>query len=208
MVLDELVDQVLLAQAAEKAGPAIDPAALDARIQALAQQVGGEAALADWQQRNGYTAESFRDDLRREMLAARQRDQIAAAVPETAEQVHAVQILVLDEALANAIHARLNNGSKFATLARQYDPVTGGELGWFPQGYLTQPEVDAAAFGLQPGEYSGVIHSQIGYHIIQVVERDANHPLSPEARRMMQQKAVQDWLDQQRAEGQIEVLLP
>ncbi len=181
---------------------------LDARVQALTNQVGGEDTLASWQQANSYSPESFREDLRRQMEAAWQRDQIAAAVPETADQVHAGQILVLEEALANTIHSRLDNGSKFATLARQYDPVTGGELGWFPQGYLTQPEVDEAAFALQPGEYSAVIHSSLGYHIIQVSERDPSHPLSPEARRMMQQKALADWLEQQRAEGQIEVLLP
>ncbi len=207
-VLNSLVDQVLLAQAAEKTEPSIDPTALDARIQALAQQVGGDAALADWQQRNGYTPETFRADLRREMLAALQRDQIAASVPETGEQVRARQILVLDESLANKIHSQLDDGVEFATLAKQYDPVTAGELGWFPQGYLTQPEVDAAAFALQPGEYSAVIHSALGYHIIQVIERDPAHLLSPDARRMMQQKALQDWLEQQHNGSQIEVLLP
>ncbi len=198
----------MLAQAAEKAGHAVDDAALDQRIQALASQVGGDAALADWQQRNGYSAVSFRAALRAELMAAWQRDQIAAAVPQTAEQVHARQILVLDEALANTIHSRLDNGVEFATLARQYDPVTGGELGWFPRGYLTQSAVDEAAFALQPGQYSAVVHSAIGYHIIQVTERDPAHPLAPEARRVMQQKALQDWLQQQRSASQIEVLLP
>jgi peptidyl-prolyl cis-trans isomerase C len=115
---------------------------------------------------------------------------------------------VLDESTANSIHTKLDNGKDFATLAKQYDPVTGGELGWFPRGFLTQPEVDEAAFALQPGQYSAVVHSAIGYHIIQVIERDPNHPLSPEARRAMQQKALQDWLQQQRSASQIEVLLP
>ncbi len=207
-VLATMIDQLLLAQAAQKAGHTLDDAALDARIQELSNQLGDGSALAGWQEHNGYTPESFRSALRIELLVAWQRDQIAALVPQTADQVHARQILLLDEALANSVHTKLDNGSDFATLARKYDPVTAGELGWFPQGYLTQPDVDAAAFALQPGAYSAVIHTDLGYHILQVIERDPVHPLSPEARRMMQEHAVQDWLKQQRAASQIEVLLP
>ncbi len=44
---------------------------------------------------------------------------------------------------------QLQAGADFATLAYRYDPLTGGDLGWFPRGVLTQPAVEEAAFSLQ-----------------------------------------------------------
>jgi len=207
-VLDDLVDQVLLAQAATQAGYQVDDAALQDRLTQLASEAGGDQALADWQNKNGYTSDSFKATLNIQMTAAWERYQIVSAVPTTADQVHARQILVFDATLADTIEQKLVSGSDFATLALQYDPQTGGDLGWFPRGYLTQPEVETAAFTLDTGKYSQVIHSKIGYHIIQVIERDQKHALSPDALQLFQHQALQKWLDDQRAKAQIVVGSP
>lgn len=202
-VLDELVDQALLAQAAYASGFTMDDAALEARIAAL----GDAQALAEWQSQHGYNAQSFRIALRRQAAAAFQRDQIAASVPDAVEQVHARQILVFDQTLAERLHTRLEGGADFATVVRQIDP-TGGELGWFPKGYLTQPEIEAAAFALQPGQYSEVIQTSIGFHIIQTIARNAQQPVSADVRRFLQNQALRAWLAEQRLRSEIEVLLP
>jgi len=204
-VLDEWIDQTLLAQGARKAGYNPDEASIQERQDRLAAQLGGPAALADWQTRNSYTPESFRAALLRNMLAAWQRDQIAASVPPNAEQIHARQILVLNENLANQISQNLKLGTDFAALAFQYDTQTGGDLGWFPRGYLTQPEIDKAIFELQPGQVSAVIQTSYGYHIIKVIERDPQRPLTPETYRFLQRLAVQTWLQEQRAQSKIEI---
>lgn len=206
-VLDSLIDEALLAEAARQAGHQVDDAALKARMDELNKQAGGGPALTNWINANGYTEDSFKASLRQAMLAAWQRDQIVAAVPQKAEQVHARQILVQDEDTANSIEDKLKNGADFAELAARYDPVTAGELGWFPKGYLTQPEVEAAAFALQPGQFSPVVKSEIGYHIVQVIERETDHALQPDALRALQEKAYQDWLAQRRSQSKIEVLL-
>ncbi len=208
VVLDDLVDQVLLAQAATQAGHPVDDASVQARLAQLSSQAGGDQALSDWENKMGYTADGFKAALKIQMTAAWQRNQIVSAVPVTADQVHVRQILVYDAALADTIEQKLVSGSDFATLALQYDPQTAGDLGWFPKGYLTQPEVDAAAFSLEAGKYSQVIHSKIGYHILQVIERDANHALSPDALQLFQHQALQKWLADQRSKAQIVVVLP
>jgi hypothetical protein len=208
VVLDDLVDQVLLAQAATQAGHPVDDAAVQARLAQLSSEAGGDQALSDWENKLGYTAGGFKAALKIQMTAAWQRNQIVAAVPVTADQVHARQILVYDAALADTIEQKLVSGSDFATLALQYDPQIAGDLGWFPKGYLTQPEVEAAAFSLEAGKYSQVIHSKIGYHILQVIERDANHALSPDALQLFQHQALQNWLADQRSKAQIVVVLP
>lgn len=208
-VLDELVDEALMANAARAGGFQVDDAALQAEEDRVSGQLGGAAALQDWQTRMGYTPESFRAALRRSLEAAWQRDQILASVPAAAEQVHARQILVLTEAAAKQVQQRLQQaGANFATLAFGYDLSTGGDLGWFPRGFLTQPAVEEAAFALQPGETSGIIQTEYGYHIIQVIAREDNRPLTPEARQVLGEKALQRWLDEQRQKAQIEELAP
>jgi peptidyl-prolyl cis-trans isomerase C len=205
IVLNDLIDQTLLAQAAAAQGYVVDDATVQARIDALAAQVGGAEALSAWMTAHGYTEADFRSALRRQIAAAWMRDQILAAVPTTAEQVHVRQILFYNGKDAQNVLALLQAGWDFNTLAEQYDPITKGELGWFPRGYLPHPEIEAAAFALQPGEYSPVLQSTIGYHILYLVERDPARPLSSDALLTLQEHALQDWLTQQRNASTIEI---
>jgi peptidyl-prolyl cis-trans isomerase C len=206
-VLEDLIAQVLLAQAAREAGFEITEADLGSRIEALASEVGGADALAAWQSEHGYTQESFQSALKRSAEAAWMRDKIIMAVPGTAEQVHARQILLYNEDAARQVADRLKAGADFAELAALYDPSAGGELGWFPRAYLLEPELEEVAFNLEPGQYSDVIETDVGYHILLVVERDLQHRLSPDAYLVMQERALQDWLAQKRNEADI-VLAP
>lgn len=205
-VLAELVDRTLLSQAAVQNGFTLDASGLQARLDNLAAAAGGVDKLQSWEKDHGYTEESFRAALRLEAAAAWERDQIIKAVPTTADQVHVRQILTTSEESAKKVQANLNSGADFATLALKYDPVSGGDLGWFPKGFLKVPEVDAAAFSLQAGQTSEIIKSSLGFHILQVIERDPQHPLSPEALRQTQEKAVQTWLEDERAKSKIEML--
>jgi parvulin-like peptidyl-prolyl isomerase len=207
-VMDDLVDQELLALAAFKAGFQLDDAKLQTHIDGLVKQLGDASKLADWEKQNGYTDESFRRSEKLSMAAAWQRDQIINSVPQTAEQVHARQILVFTSDLANSIANKIKSGSDFATLANSNDPDTGGDLGWFPRGYLLDPEIETAAFKMKAGEISEVIKSDVGYHIIQVIAIDPQHPLSPDARLMLQHKALEQWLQDQRTNSTIKILTP
>jgi parvulin-like peptidyl-prolyl isomerase len=187
----------------------MDAAALNAAVERLAGELGGEPALQDWMARRGYQPQAFRAALRRQAAAAWQRDQLAASVPQEAEQIHARQILAIDESVAQrALQQVQIPGTNFAAYAYRYDLQTGGDLGWFPRGYLTQPAVEKAAFALQPGEISALIQSEVGYHILQVISREPSRPISPDARRVLQHNALQAWLVDRRAAAHIEILLP
>ena len=58
-VLDELIDQVLLAQGAVEAGFHVDEAMLQERYDRLVETLGSPQALQDWMAENGYTEESI-----------------------------------------------------------------------------------------------------------------------------------------------------
>ena len=208
MVIDELVIQALLSQGAQREGFRVNDAMVQARLDQLMNQTDGPMVFLDWAAHMGYTPESIRTALERSIEAAWQRDRILAAAPATAEQVKARQILVRFQETAQNLYRRLEAGADFATLALQYDGLTGGDLGWFPRGYLTVPEVEEAAFNLQAGEYSPIIATTFGYHIVQVIEREENQPLSPDARLVFQLKALEDWLANERNNARIEILVP
>jgi peptidyl-prolyl cis-trans isomerase C len=208
IVLNELIDQTLLAQAATENGYSVDDTLLQSRINALENQLGGTQALEDWQAAHGYSSEDFLRALKRSVGAAWMRDQIIAAVPETADEVHVMQILVPTSAEADKVYASLQSGKDFLDVAATYDPVTKGDLGWFPRGYLSEPAIEEAAFALQPGQYSEVIQTDVGFHILYLVERDPEHTLQPDARRALQVRALQEWLSERRNHSEIQILLP
>ena len=77
------------------------------------------------------------------------------------------------KAKAEALLAEVKaNPSRFAELAKKnsQDPGSaerGGDLDYFGRGAMVKPFEDVA-FTLKPGEISGVVESDFGYHIIQV----------------------------------------
>lgn len=207
-VLDDLINQMLLAQTARENGFAMDEAQLDERIGQLIEKAGGEANFHNWLAEQSYAEESFRKALVRSVEAAWMRDQILSKVPETAEQVHARQILLYNSDQAQEVRVQLEGGSDFATLAATYNPTTVGDLGWFPRGYLAVPELEDVAFSLEPGEFSDIIESDLGFHILQIIERDPERPLEPDALLMIKEKALGVWLEMKRNESEIQILLP
>ena len=202
-VRDEFVDNLLLAQAAAANGYKVDDAALQSRIDSLDTQIGGPGKLTAWETAHGYTDADFRTALRLQIAAALMRDKIAASVPATAEQVHVKQILLYNADAAQQALSYLKAGWNFNDLAARYDPVTKGELGWFPRGYLSDSAIETAAFALQPGQTSDVVQTPAGYDILYVVERDPAHLLSPDALLTLQEHAVQNWLTQQQNKSKI-----
>ena len=202
-VLDDLIAQVLLTQGAKQAGFVVDDTLLQQRIDKLAEQVGGQDALVKWQTDHGYTPETFRVTLRRSIAAAWMRDQLSGQIAKSKDQVHVRQILFYNEDRARQVLTDIQAGrTDFDEFAVLVDPVTRGDLGWFPRGYLPEKAVEQAAFALQPGQISDVIKTDLGFHIIKILERE-NRPLSPDALLALQSKALHDWVDQQRIQSSI-----
>jgi len=207
-VLNDLVAQVLLAQAARESGFKLDDQALQERIDDLAAQLGGADALSAWQQANGYDETGFRSALKRSLESAHMRDKILSSVPPTIEQVHIRQILTYNQEEAERAQAGLNAGTKFETLAARYDPTTRGDIGWFPRGFLDLKAIEDAAFSLPVGAVSSIIETEIGFHIIQVIERDPARPLAFDVQLALQTKALTDWVETRRTGSEIVILIP
>lgn len=98
------------------------------------------------------------------------------------EQVKASHILINTEersdeeakAKAQEIIDKLNEGAKFADLAKEYSDgptgENGGSLGYVAKGKMV-PEFEEAAFAMEEDEISEPVKTQYGYHVIKVEGR-------------------------------------
>lgn len=218
LVLDMLIERALIEQAAEANGISVTTEMVEAQMAELrqvAEETGGEGSFEAWLQANQWSEESFREALAYEMLTERVSAFVTSDVPQTVPQVRARYIQVDDQALAESLLEQIANGADFAALAQEHslDQATaadGGDLGYFAQGTLLVPELEEAAFALQPGEVSDVITvtsadgGQTVYYLLQVVDVDPERPLGPDQRAALLQERFEAWLGEQWSQADIE----
>ena len=138
-------------------------------------------------------------------------DEAAKAEPPQ-EEIHARHILLPTEEEAKKAEARVKGGEDFAKVANELSKDTagdGGDLGWFTKDRMV-PEFSGAAFKLKKGEISDPIHTQFGWHIIQVEDtRTKTFPpfeqLKDQAARYVAQKAESETVAQLHSAAKIEL---
>ena len=62
-------------------------------------------------------------------------------------------------------------------------------------------KIEEAAFALAVGEHSDVIATDVGFHIVRILERDPQRPLSPDAYLALQELALKKWIEEQRQQA-------
>jgi len=206
-VLENMLDVLLLAQGARKIGFQISDDIYQQRVDNLVSQLGTVEQLNSWMDKNHYSAESFKRLYMLEIEAAHMRDSILESVPKSAEQIRARQIMVQSKSMAEQIYSQLQSGADFATLAWIYDPITGGELSWFPANYLVIKEVEDAVFLLNAGEYTPIIATDYGYQIVQVIEKVNDKTLTQDALFSYQRSALINWIQENKQNSSISILI-
>jgi peptidyl-prolyl cis-trans isomerase D len=83
------------------------------------------------------------------------------------------------KAKAEDLLKQIKGGADFAELARKNseDPGSapkGGDLDWVVRGQTVKPFEDTA-FSLKPKEFSGLVKTEYGYHILQVLDHEPAH---------------------------------
>ena len=210
-LLDQLIDQTLMTQLADEKGIVVDPEEIEAEVATVQAQVQSDPSVPDWESflaAYSLTEESIREFIGYELLV----QALAESVGPVQDVVHvnASHILVESEELAQEILNRLEEGEDFAALAAEYsiDPGSkdnGGDLGWFPPGVMV-PEFESVAFSLNPGQFSGLVRSDFGYHIILVHAKEAR-ALDPSLAGQMEQQQFQAWFEGQKGAADIQSLI-
>ncbi len=117
---------------------------------------------------------------------------------------------------AEAIKKKILAGEDFATLAKAESScpssAQGGDLGFFGKGEMVPPFENATA-ALKPGEVSGVVETQFGYHIIKLVEKkeggtvkldEAKGDIENYLKQTKTQKAVSEYVAKLKSSAKIE----
>ncbi len=207
-VLDQMINEVVIAQQADKEGIKVTDNDVNARLAQMIQDAGSVDKLNKYLADNQLSLADFCSQIRNNILGDAMLTRITAALPTQVEQVHVRQILVSTAALAQTLRDRARKGEDFGALAKQYSmdetsKANGGDLGWVPKGVLA-PELDAVIFQLAPNQVSDVITTQFGFHIVQVLEKDKSRALPPEMIQNARQQAFLAWLQAVREGMKIE----
>lgn len=210
-VLNALIEQALIDQAAAAEQISVTDAEIEAELAQNAGLAGSPEAWQEWLSSNSYTEAEFRETLRETLITSRVRDSLTQTLNGNVLQVHARHILVTDQTAANDVMTRLQNGEDFAALAAQYsnDVTTreqGGDLGWFTSEELLEPSLAQIAFNLTPGAIAGPVATSLGYHIIQTLER-GERPVPEEKLPVLAQTRFENWLASLKASATIETYL-
>ena len=198
-IVDQLVDQYLLARTRQGELPEIVRLRLENERRAMLATRAIEDIVAD--------AVTEAD-----IQAAYEARYVEA---EAAQEYNASHILVETEDAAQEIVAELEGGADFATLAeeRSTGPSAerGGELGWFGAGSMV-PAFEDAVMAMEPGTVSAPVQTRFGWHVIRLNEvRDVPPPPLQEVRgelaEELRREIVQARLDELRAAADVQTRL-
>jgi parvulin-like peptidyl-prolyl isomerase len=195
-VLNQMADEILVAQAAGALQLKADPKEVDARIQRIQSQFPDAATFKQKLESSGTSLAELRrqieDQVLRENLVAKVKN-ISVTDEEvkgyfdankeklsTQESVRLRSLTVAGEKEANDFMVALKAGADFAKLASQVSldqaaKARGGDMGFVSKGML-QPELEKTIFALKPGELAGPIRLPNGFVIFKAEEFKSAKP--------------------------------
>ncbi len=200
-ILNEMVSLELVVQDAIKKGLDKNPE-VEKTIENQRRVLLANAALKDYIEAHPITDEQLKKEYDERIAGANNKE------------LKARHILVKTEAEAKAIIAQLDKGADFAKLAKAKSTDSsakeGGDLGWFNPSQMVKPFADAA-LALKKGEYTKTpVHSQFGWHVIQLEDtRTTQVPsfdqMKERVRNFLQQKMSHDFIESLKTTGKVEI---
>jgi peptidyl-prolyl cis-trans isomerase C len=202
-MLDEVIDQKLLAAEAAKRKLDKDPMA-QRRLAAAKDQILGNMLVQSVVDRavNDQTVRTlYQEQLSRSKLA---------------DEIHARQIVVATAPEAEAVKKQLTSGGSFESIAieKSVDQATrfnGGDLGWFTTDVMPGA-YEAALKEAKAGELVGPVKVDNGFAVIKVEERRPEQPISleqarPQIVRFVTYNQVRDLLKRLRDQSKVKLLI-
>lgn len=184
-VIQDLIDNILLEQAAVDYGVEVTDEEVQAAVDEVANLYPSRSSFLTAISNSGYTEKGYSAAMRKQILSSRLRDVVVPELDPTNEQLARYARTVLNGietrrssfilftqgsyALACDVKAQLDAGADFAQLASEYSTdqsgLQGGDNGW---DFLNPPaqEYQEALDQLEPGEVSPIVRTRFGYYII------------------------------------------
>lgn len=203
-VLDQLVDQRLLAQEALRRGLEEDPIAIP-RLRAARERILSNFLIEELVARN--VSEDAIQKMYVEQVRLQQLD----------DEVRISLITVADEEAGAKVIAEITGGAEFSATAFKYSidassRIDGGDLGYI--GPAEQPEPFASTIAnTSVGDISTLFESDAGWHVLKVEDRRQRAPktleeMRPEIVTFLTLSQINDVLTRMRANADIDTPLP
>jgi hypothetical protein len=194
-LITQLENNMLIEQQAKQMGITVSNKEIDDQFNQLVQNAGGiDKVKATLDKLYGWSVDDFKAKIRDSLLQQKVGNKIT-----TDESLNAPA-----KAQAQDILKQLQAGGDFAALAQKYSQdgsaANGGDLGLFSKGQL-DPDFEAAAFALQPGQTSGIVKTQYGYHIIKVTDKQGDQIRASHI--LIKGIDLDTWLRDQRAKAHV-----
>ncbi|QPH56136.1 peptidylprolyl isomerase [Pontivivens ytuae] len=198
-LVDQLIDQTLLADQAEGEG-ALDRRRVRVQLENERRGVLANETIAE------VLNSAVTDDAIEEAY-----EEVTSGMTRTTE-FNASHILVESEEEAREVITELDGGADFAALAQERSTgpsgPNGGNLGWFGPGQMV-PEFDAAVQALEVGGVSEPVQTQFGWHVVLLNETRLSplppiEQVRPEIIQQLNQEALQGEIDSLREGAEIE----
>ncbi|MCD6319377.1 MAG: peptidylprolyl isomerase [Candidatus Desulfofervidaceae bacterium] len=138
---------------------------------------------------------------------------ILLSLPETPEEEEKIKQIQTE------ILRQLQSGVSFSVLAQEYSQAPtakeGGDLGWIKEKDLA-PEIKMALAKLKPGEFSPWLKTEVGYQLVQLVEKrqvldkpfaEVKKDIYQVLYRQKVEERYKRWLEQLRKKAYVKVLL-
>ncbi|SEK73375.1 peptidylprolyl isomerase [Roseovarius nanhaiticus] len=195
-ILDQLIQQTLLADAYEGELPRRSALALENERRAL---IASEEMAA--------IAETAVSD---EAIQTYFDENYGNAEPAT--EYNAAHILVETEEEAQALAEEARGDTDFAALAEEHSTgpsgPSGGALGWFSEGMMVEPFQEAVE-GMEAGAISDPVQTQFGWHVIKLIEtRTQDAPELEQVRdeivEALRQQAIEERVTELQESGEID----
>jgi len=175
----------------------------------------------------GYSVDDIKEHIRLELLRtefARRAEEAAAKSP--AEQIHLAIITIetpppsggdlggFTEGLRkiSEVTTALENGQDFSLIAKQYSSdasaETGGDVGWFVRGMLTDVRAEDELFAMPTGTNSRQFSTTRQTTFYRVIEKDPARAVTEEQKTKLKETAFANWLEREKREHGAKRLLP
>ena len=189
-VLDDLIDEAVIEQAAASKGAVVSDAEIDQRISEMSASLGSAATLTDLLASIGIPKSILRYRVRGVLLAEKTLG--VTVTPEEVQgyydenlksfdqpaQVKLRRIVVGDQAAANSAVDRLKKGQSFADVSAavsKYPDVKAskGDWGWWMKGAGRDAKIEEVAFATKLRTYSQPFAVGGDYYVLYVEEEKA-----------------------------------